>query len=214
MALGRIVKVLTVIGFLLLVPLIIKLFVNQELFVHLNSLLEERFVLFLILLLITKASSIVYPPLPGAIFTLGSLPLLGWEWAYTVDVIGSMLGASIAFLLGSRYGKRLITWATGDKITQKITSIKVKKDRQIEASILIRIASGGILSDGLAWGASLIGFRYKPFIIGYLISHLLTTLPLFILLSLSISVQSWAILLPIAALVWFLLYKFKGRYFE
>ena len=187
---------------------------NTHSFAQLVQIVQSNKLLFLVSLFFGKSASIVYPPLPGAILTLGSIPLVGWKWAYFIDIIGSITGATIAYFLGKKYGVTLLNWALGITITQKITSIKLKKRNQIESAFILRIAAGGLLSDGLAWGASLIKLNYLPFIIGYILSHLLTTLPLFYLLSLSISVESWIIVLPVAIVAIIILYKLKGRYFE
>jgi hypothetical protein len=71
-----------------------------------------------------------------------------------------------------------------------------------------------MLSDGLAWGGSLLGFRFIPFFFGYIVSHLITTLPVFFILSLSSQVKSWIIFIPLVIIAWLLIIKFKGRYFE
>ncbi len=179
-----------------------------------SSVVQLHLPLYLIALLLIKAVSIVYPPLPGAAFTLGSLPLIGWQLAYVVDVLGSFLGATLAFYLGKKYGYTLLNHILGKTLTDKIATIKLKPQNQVEASICLRLAVGGMLSDGLAWGASLIGFRYLPFIIGYLLSHTIVTLPIFYFIAAAISFNSWLILGTIMILAWLVIYLFKGRYFE
>ncbi len=102
----------------------------------------------------------------------------------------------------------------GQPLTEKIRHTQLKRTNQVEAAIVLRFATGGLLSDGLAWGASLIGFRYKSFIVGYLISHIITTLPIFYLVGVSMSFDSWIAVAAVAITAWLVMYKFKGRYFE
>lgn len=210
----NILKIIAVASFLGLYPLAFYLADQSSSFQSMIIWLQQYQALFLVSLLFLKAISIIYPPLPGNLFTLGSIPIVGWEWAYTIDILGSTSGATISYFLGKKYGEPILRWAIGEKLTAKITSIKIKSNNQIAAAFFLRLASGGMLSDGLSWGASLVKFRYVPFMVGYIISHILTTLPIFYLISLSISIKSWAIILPTILVAWFIIYKFKGKYFE
>jgi len=196
------------------VPILLSFIYSTSSITQIVSIVQENKTTFLISLLVGKSVAVIYPPLPGGLLTLGSIPLVGWKWAYTIDIIGSSFGATIAYFLGRKYGVRLLNWLMGEKMTKKITDVNVKQKSQFEAAFMLRTASGGVLSDGLAWGGSLIGLDYLPFILGYIVSHLLTTLPIFYLLSLSIELRSWVIVVPAALVAWFLIYKLKGRYFE
>jgi uncharacterized membrane protein YdjX (TVP38/TMEM64 family) len=167
-----------------------------------------------ILIILAKAASIIYPPLPGIILTLAMIPILGWQKAYVVEIIGSLLGVSAAYFLGRKYGEKLIKWIAGEKLLKKIKSVKLKPGNQFEAAFVLRTASGGALSDTLAWGASLIGLRYWPYLFGHLANHILATFPIFLFIGLSIKLHSWLIAIPVMVLAWFIIWKFKGRYFE
>ena len=176
--------------------------------------LEANILFYLPLTLITKIMGVIYPPFPGTLMTFSAVPLIGWETAYFIDILGSFIGASTSFFLGKKYGYKLMLIFLGDRLVDKIKKIRLKKHNQIEASIILRFASIGILSDGIVWGASTWGFRYATFIIGYMIAHLVTTLPLFILLGVSVSFSSWVVTIVIGIIAWGLLYQLKGRYFE
>jgi len=133
--------------------------------------------------------------------------------AYLIDLTGSTLGSSIAFILGKKYGQSILSRVVGQGITEKIMNTKLKQGTQVEASIVLSFASVG-LSDGLAWGGSLIGFKFWPFALGRIMSHLLTTLPIFFLIAVSTSFNSWLIVAFATVLAWLMIFKFKGRYFE
>lgn len=167
-----------------------------------------------LLITLIKAASIVYPPLPGVVLTLAMIPVFGWQKAYLVELVGSLIGVTVAYWLGERFGERLIVWLVGEKIMAKIKTVKLRSGNQVEAAFVLRTASGGALSDALAWGASLIGLRYWPYLMGHLANHILATLPIFLLLGFSIRLQTWLIAAPVIILAWLLIWKFKGRYFE
>lgn len=194
--------------------ILLQLWAKTDLVNRIIELIHANLALFLVAVTLAKAASIVYPPLPGVVFTITAIPLVGWEFAYLIDMIGSLIGAATSYFLGQKYGTSILHRVLGNALTNKITKIKLKPINQIEAAIMLRLAAGGLLSDGLAWGASIIGFRFKPFIFGYAISHVLTTAPVFYALGASLSLHSWALFLAVAGLSWLVIFKFKGRYFE
>ena len=194
--------------------ILLQLWAKTESVHQLIEVIHRYLPLFLIMVMFAKAASILYPPLPGVVFTLTLIPLVGWELAYLFDLIGSLIGASASYFLGQKYGLTILKRVLGKTLTTKIAKVTLKPINQIEAAIMLRLAAGGLLSDGLAWGASIIGFRFKPFIVGYAISHALTTAPVFYALGASLSLHSWALFLAVAGLSWLVIFKFKGRYFE
>lgn len=206
-------KVLLIIV-LLLPAVIFQLAATTDLVANIILVIQNYFWLYFTSLVFLKALSMIYPPLPGVALTLVSIPLIGWEKAYITDVTGSTIGATVSYFLGKKYGYSLITILIGARVVEKIKQIKLKKQNQVEAAIFFRFATGGVLSDGLAWGASLIGFRFIPFIIGYVVSHVITTIPVFYFISASISFNSWVMFLAVAVFAWFFILKYKGRYFE
>lgn len=210
----EVVQRITVIIILIIPAFIISYIVQLEGFERVVSVIQSNLAMYLCGLFLLKSASIVYPPLPGTAVTLASIPVIGWEWAYAVDIFGSTLGASCAFFFGKRYGLHLIRSLMGVRMVKKITSFKLKQRNQIEASIMLRFATGGILSDALSWGAPLIGFSYAKYIVGYVISHLMTSFPVFYLLGIAVSFHSWIVLLIAMILAWGIMYKCKGRYFE
>lgn len=200
---------------LLILPLLaIRVISSSDFFQTISIFVQNNLGFYLISLLAIKAFSIVYPPMAGVVFTLASIPLIGWELAYLIDIIGSTIGTSISFFLGKKYGYSLLNKLVGENIGSKISKIRLKNKNQIEAAVFLRFAAGGLLSDGLAWGASLIGFRYFSFMIGFLISHLVISLPIFYFIGISISFNSWILVLFTVVLAYGVIYKFKGRYFE
>jgi uncharacterized membrane protein YdjX (TVP38/TMEM64 family) len=199
---------------LILPAILIQLFAKSAVVANLSTIVQANLLVYLIVILILKSFGIVYPPMPGVALTLASIPLIGWKLAYLLDFTGGMLGATAAYYLGRKYGYSILKRILGEQIVDKIKKTNLKQRNQIEAAIMLRFASGGVLSDGLTWGASLIGFRYVPFAVGYAISHLITTLPIFYFINASITLNSWLLVAVVAILAWLIIYKLKGRYFE
>lgn len=175
---------------------------------------QDNLILYSLFIIFLKLISIVYPPLPGSLWTAGSIPLVGWELAYLMDLLGSSIGATAAFFLGKKYGRALVRVLVGETILSRLERLKIKPNRQVEAAFFSRIAAGGIFSDGLAWGASLVGFRWRSFIIGYVLSHVLTSAPVFYMIGSSIQLDSWHIIAVVSLVMIGVLYYFRGRYFE
>lgn len=201
--------------FAIILPgILLQVIINTGQIESIIQFLKNNYLIYLPFIFISKIVGVVYPPFPGTLLTFSAIPVFGWEVAYFLDIFGSFSGSCITFYLGKRYGYGLMRSILGDKLVEKIKGIRLKKHNQIESAIVLRFASIGILSDGIVWGASMWGFKFQTFIIGYMIAHFVTTAPLFLLLGLSVSFSSWLITFGVAFIAWILLYRFKGRYFE
>lgn len=210
----RVVVTIFYLAILLVPAIFLQYFSDSELFHAIELYVENYWWLYTVSIISVKAISIVYPPLPGVAASISAIPFIGWQQAYILDLIGSIFGASISYFLGKKYGISLLRKVVGEGITQKLVDLKLKDRNQLEAVIVLRIAAGGMLSDGLAWGASVVGFSYRSYITGHTISHILTTVPVFYLIAVSSSVRSWIGLAFAAVVAWGLIFVFKGRYFE
>ena len=134
---------------------------------------------FFISLVITKIAGIVWPPIPGGILTLGAIPVIGWWPAYLADFIGSMIGSSVAFYIGTRYGHRIVDKLLGPDMTQKVSKIKIKKHREVESIFLLRMFGGGTVMELVCYTAGLLKIRYRSFILGTFYSHILFGIPFY-----------------------------------
>src|SRR3989344_6900096 len=79
-------------------------FIRTPYFEAFNVWTRHNSITFYASLLVAKIAAIVWPPLPGSLFTFGAIPFIGWFQSYLVDMIGSLIGASIAYFLGKKYG--------------------------------------------------------------------------------------------------------------
>ena len=136
-------KFLVVVLLLGSIPLLSYLFAENEVLAWMIDWVQRNKLTYLLFLWLAKTVSIIYPPIPGVLMTLASIPLVGWELAYLIDILGSFTGATAAFWFGKKYGLSLLRWLVGEKLVSKIEAIKLRSANQIEAAFVLRIAAGG-----------------------------------------------------------------------
>ena len=170
--------------------------------------------LFFLSLVTIKAVGIVWPPAPGSILTLGSIPIIGWPHAYLADLTGSLIGSSFAFFLGKKYGLAFLNHLIGDTLTQKISKIRIKKHRELESIFLIRLAGGATVFELVAYGAGILNLQFKNFIVGSLLSHLVIGVPAYYLIGNTIAGRHLRLNFLLLLLLLPLLWKLRRRYLE
>ena len=170
--------------------------------------------MFLAILFAAKIGSLVYPPLPGSILTISTIPVLGWQTAYLVDFAGSFVGSSLTYWLGKKYGYPFLHKVLDEGIVERIKKIKIRKDREIEGVVVVRVLTGAVAIEAVNYAAGLFGVRDRNFLVGFLISHPLISVPMFYVTNEIFAGKNiWlsAGLLVVAVL---LMIKLKGRYLE
>lgn len=175
---------------------------------------QHHIVLYGLLLISLKITGVVYPPIPGGIFTLASIPILGWQTAYAVDFVGSITGGIICYFLGKKYGYRLLEKVFDQEVIHKIERLKVKKEKELEAIIVWRLLAGGTIVEAIYYGAGLLNISFTNFFLGTTISHLIVGIPSFYLGGAILSSQNIVINVILLATAFAVLYKIRGRYFE
>ena len=175
---------------------------------------RQNIVMFTVVLFLLKIFGIVWPPLPGGIFTLAAIPFIGWLPAYLVDFTGSLVGSSIAFLVGKKYGYPFLEKLFDQETIAKIRNIKIKPNREIETITALRIFTGSLFLEAICYGAGLLNVRFTSFFIGSIISHLIVGIPSFYLVgglfnvsNLIFGILGFVIIIPIFV-------KLKGRFLE
>ncbi|NCN06926.1 MAG: hypothetical protein GW946_03750 [Candidatus Pacebacteria bacterium] len=185
-----------------------------EMLLKLIAFLQQNLLIYLPAIFVAKILGLIIPIIPGGLFTLTAIPVIGWLPAYLIDIAGSFVAANIAYSISARYGTNIIGRIFGQKILKKLASIKIKPTREVETSFMLRLAGTGMLSDALIWGAPLLKLSRWKFLIGYHLAHIVTTAPLFYLTGQAVSLNQAAYLIPIALASITLLFVLKGRYFE
>jgi uncharacterized membrane protein YdjX (TVP38/TMEM64 family) len=141
---------------------------------------QQNLLLFYLSLFTAKVLAIVWPPLPGSLFTLGSIPLIGWAESFLIDLAGALTGASIAYFLGRKYGYRFLEKIFNDELVRKIRETHIKPDREIESILIGRIVGNGNLMELVCYGAGVLRVRYHNFLIASFLAGLIS-LPIYYL---------------------------------
>jgi len=170
--------------------------------------IHSNYLLVVVGSIVYKTVGTMYPPLNGQALTIMLIPLIGWFPAYLIDLVGNMLGVVISYLLGKKYGGRLIRTITGEKIFKKITAYQIRSENQTRSVILLRLVSFG-LSDLLAWFACMMGIKFKPLVIGSLISHLIVYLPVYFLLGKTVETQAFLVAIPVGLIAFVIIWKLR-----
>lgn len=190
------------------------LFSKSIYFEILFSWSKQNPALFICVLFLLKILGIVWPPLPGGVFTLAAIPFIGWLPAYLVDFGGSLAGSSIAFFVGRKYGYPLLEKLFDQNTINKIRHLKIKPHREIEAITTLRIFTGSLFLEAICYGAGLLNVRFSSFFIGSIISHIIVGIPSFYLIgglfnlnNLIFGILGFVIIIP-------LFVKLKSRFLE
>jgi uncharacterized membrane protein YdjX (TVP38/TMEM64 family) len=178
---------------------------------------QSNLILYISILLLIKIVGIIWPPIPGGIFTIASIPIIGWQFAYMADLFGSIIGSSFAFFIARKWGFQVLKKIFDDSTLEKIRNIKVKKHKEIETIFLMRLFGGSII-EVICYGAGVLGISYRNYLVATIASHIPVGVPLFYLannfLGDVLSRNGLLISGFFLCLAIFIFYKFKHRYFE
>ena len=187
-------------------------FIKTSYFEVFNEWTERNLLIFYSILFISKVLAIVWPPLPGSLFTLGSIPFIGWPAAFGVEIVGGLTGASIAYYLGKWYGYPFLAKIFSKEMIDKIRQIKVRKDREIESVFMGRMVGVGIM-EIICYGAGVLNVRFSRFLIASFLASILA-LPIFFLGGNVFKGGNILVGLAFAVITLFIFWKIKGRYVE
>lgn len=189
-------------------------FFKSPYFFIVDTWVKANILTYSLFLVFIKILGIIFPPISGGIFTLASIPFLGWTMAYIIDLIGSISGGIFAYFLAKKYGHKLLFKILGSDLTSKIERIKIQKNREIEAVFIYRVALGSTILEAVYYGAGFLKVGFKNFLIGSVLSHIAVGVPSFYLASNIFNGQNivLTIILTIIGIL-FVLFT-KARYFE
>ena len=189
-------------------------FFKSPYFVVVDVWVKKNIVLYVSALFVYKAIGVLFPPIPAGLVTIASIPFLGWAGAYAIDLLGSITGGSVAFLLGKRYGRNILRKIFNDSIVEKIVKTKVKKGKEIEAVFMFRLLLGSTILEAVYYGAGFLRIPFGKFLIGASLSHIAVGVPSFILANNIFSGKNLVLTGALSVLALFFVLKTKGRYFE
>ena len=188
-------------------------FINSFYFAGFLAWSQKNIVFYYFILVSLKVIAIVWPPIPGGILTLGSIPVLGWPLAYSADFFGSLIGSSIAYSLARKYGLDFMKKIFDENTIEKLTRIKIKLHREIESVFLLRFF-GGTIIEVICYGAGLLKVRFRNYLIATILSHMALGIPVFYFTRNILGGQGILINLALIIVMIILFFKLKHRYFE
>lgn len=189
-------------------------FIKSEYFYDVNVWVSGNKALYIFFLLIFKSIGILWPPIPAGFLTLGSIPFLGWQLAYLIDLVGSIIGGSISYYLGKKYGLVLLKKLFDQKILDAIQKIKIKKGKEVEAVFVYRVLLGTTIIEAVYYGAGLLKVNFRKFLLGAVLSHIAVGVPTFVFTQNILSGKNIVLTIVSIAASVYLVYKTKGRYLE
>lgn len=157
------------------------LFLKSRYFIIFDYWFRHNKFKFVLFLFIFKIISVLWPPLTGGLFTMASIPLLGWLNAYMIDLIASTIGGIIAYFLGRKYGYRILGFLFDKKLVKKMCKVKVKSGREIEAVFLYRMFLGTTIIEAIYYGAGFLKIKFAYFLVGAVASHIVVGIPSYFL---------------------------------
>jgi uncharacterized membrane protein YdjX (TVP38/TMEM64 family) len=175
---------------------------------------RQNIIAMMMVLIVVKILGIIIPPIPGGVITVGAVPFIGWQLAFLSDFIGGMIGSVIAYYLGKKYGRSILEKLFDQKAVDKIYTIRIKPNREIESIFVLRFLFGSLIAEVICYAAGVLGVNFKSFVIGSIIYHIAIGVPAYFLVSNLLHNKNMIfnlILLVIAVPLFFVLRK---RYFE
>lgn len=190
------------------------LFLRSFYYQLVETWIQSNVVLFVSFLFLFKFISIIWPPLTGGLATLASIPLIGWELAYFVDLSGSIAGGVVAYYLGKKYGYRILNKLFDEKVIEKIKKIKVKENREFEAVFVYRTIFGATILEAIYYGAGFLRVNFNKFLLASVLSHMLIGVPTYYLTKNVLEGGNTLIVIISIVLAIPLFTILKKRYFE
>ena len=187
------------------------LFLKSPYFGQLQLWAQKHTVLYVVLLLSIKIAGIIWPPIPGGTLTLASAPLIGWKQAYIIDLIGSTVGSSAAYVLGKKYGEAFIRRIISSEAVEEMKKFKIVKGKEPETIFMLRMTVGQSASELLAYGAGFLKLKYKTFFLSTTIAHAVLGIPMYYLTETWVHTKSWIPALFIAIILLPILIKFRTK---
>ncbi len=187
-------------------------FMRQPVFDDFIVWSQQNFLLYFGVLVFIKIIAIVWPPLPGGLLTLASIPVIGWFPAFLAEAIGGLAGSSVAYYLGKKYGYAFLRKVLDEKFITRIQRIKIAEKRELEALFFLRLFTG-LVSEAVSYGSGVIGVKYRNFFLGTLAAEIVF-MPSFYFVNEIFAGRNVIVYVPIVLALAFFFWKMRGRYFE
>ena len=159
------VKILVIIGFVLILLLLLKLFFNQRIdSVESLQLYMKRFgIAAPLMLTLFQALQVVVPVLPGYLGCAAGAVAFGTMTGFWCNYIGISLGSIIAYFLAKKYGKTIVLSLFPQKQYEKWSGV-VKKSRSYGWFLFVATLLPLFPDDFLCYFSGLMKMNSKKFI--------------------------------------------------
>lgn len=157
----------------------------KESITHLS---QSYFWLIPFLIILARILGIVIPPITGGWISLLMIPYLGWFPVYIFDVIGGILGSTVAFWLARKYREKLLVKFLS--LNKVLTwEKKIAPQNHLLAFFALRLLTGPI-SDYVSYIAGLTTISFTNYVVATFLSIALGQLTLFYLANLGFTVNT------------------------
>lgn len=188
-------------------------FLDSNYFPVFSQWAGEHPILLFFSLVLVKILAIIWPPASGSLLLIGMIPVIGWPSVYLIDLVGSIVGSSIAFFIGERYGIPLLRQLFDDEVVKKIQRFHLVPNREIEAILVMRILSGGVFFEAVCYGAGVMGVKFQHFFVANLIFHLTVGIPMFYLFGNIMTGTHRYLSIGLVIIAVAIIYLLRNRYF-
>lgn len=188
-------------------------FYKSPYFAQFSAWAESYLVALFIFLVLIKTIGIIWPPIPGGILTLGSIPILGWLPAYGADFLGSLIGSTIAYAIARKWGVAFLRKIFDEATIVRMQSVRVVKSKEIEAVFLFRLFGSNVV-EIVCYAAGLLKVGFRNYLIGTVTSHAAIGIPFYYFSGELFQGRNFLINLGLAVAVVILFTFFRKRYFE
>ena len=137
-----------------------------------GALFDESSVISHASFVLLQVLQVVVPFIPGQATGVASGYVFGFWLGLTYTMIGTVLGSFIAYLLGNRFGRRVVTWFVSEE-TLSVWDNRI--DRYGTTVFFLMILLPGFPDDALCFIAGMSDLRFDA----YLVSVVFGRLPLF-----------------------------------
>lgn len=172
----------------------------------------DNLLLYSLFLFLIKVVGLLWPPLPGGLFTFASVTVLGWQLAFAIDFLGNIVGASLAWFVGRKYGSKLIGKIFSEQTAARAQRIKIKRQHEFEGILVFSLASGVVMVEIANYILGILKVRYKNFFLANTLAHVIRNAPIFYVFDSALSGGDFVINLVIVVVALLLLLVFWKRY--
>ncbi len=187
---------------------------NQPLTEYIAWFAETHTYALIALLVLIKIIGLVWPPVPGGIATVLAIPFIGWQMAYLIDLVGTIIGAVLCYLIAKKWGYSLLSHIFDTATLEKIASAQVTENRQAEFGFTMTILSRLVMTEISFYAAGILRLNFWKFMLGAVGSHVLLTLPSYYFAKTVLETTSPASFFVGLLLLIPLVFIVKKRYFE